>query len=326
MKRRGFTLIELLVVIGIICILISLLGPAVQMAREGMRGLECRTKLRNFALATHQYLDVHGMFPGYFQIHNLPKGGLASGEVVYRIHAPSIFAQILPFLGQSGLYDSINFGRLGTADNSVSLPDDVASNMTARETRSSLFVCPSDYGDKGVNYRACFGVGPATHRTLEFPDSANGLFGARGIAAIYPVTSADISDGLSKTAAFSERPVGTGHLYTGHRATPADKLAAVCLAASLKDNEIPTGEEWLYSGITQTLYTHALPPNSSIQDCFNIGIRLPYGASTARSNHGSTVNVAMGDGSVLAISDSISILIWRALATRDDGDGIGGSL
>ena len=312
--------------ISIVGILVSLLGPAVQMSREGMRGLSCRTKLRSFALATHQYLDVHSMYPGFFQLHNFSKGGVPQSDIVYRMHAPSIFAQVLPFLDQSALYDAINFGRLGTPDDAASLPSDVAANKTVREIRSSLFLCPSDASEGGFSYRAAFGVGPATHRTFEFPDSANGFFGPAGIACVYPVRAADISDGLSKTAAFSESDSRSGHTYAGLRASPADQLAAVCHAASKKPSEVSSGSEWLYSGINQTLYNHALPPNSAIKDCFNLGIQLPYGATAARSNHGATVNVAMGDGSVLAVHDSISISVWRAYATRDDGDEVGGSL
>jgi prepilin-type N-terminal cleavage/methylation domain-containing protein/prepilin-type processing-associated H-X9-DG protein len=325
MTRRGFTLIELLVVIAVLGVLVALLSPAVQAARGAALGLVCRAHLRDLTLATNQYLATNGMYPGWVQRHQLPNDGVQLDEIVYRYHAPSIQAQLLPYMEASVLYDAINFSRLGTDDGLFAYPSDVATNSTVRTTRVASLLCPVDPARRGVSYRATFGVGPAMHRTMEFPDSANGLFGPAGIAAVYPVTTSDVSDGLSHTAAFSERVVGPVALYGGGGAVSADDMPGICHAAGLASGRQPGGVEWLYSGIHQTLYTHALPPNSAIEDCVNFGIQLPYGAIAARSNHGTSVNVAMGDGSVRVVDDGVSLSVWRALATRGEGDGGGDS-
>jgi prepilin-type N-terminal cleavage/methylation domain-containing protein/prepilin-type processing-associated H-X9-DG protein len=321
--RRAFTAIEVLVVVSIVGMLVALLGPAVQAARGAARGISCRSKLRDLAMATNQYVDAHTMYPGWLQSHDLPSSGgsgISRGELVYRIHAPSIHAQVLSYLGESALYDSINFGRLGTDDGATSWPADDAANGTIRVLRLAAMLCPDDSAERGGSYRGCFGVGPATHRTREFPDSANGVFASRGIVPVYPVTPAVIGDGLSKTVMFSERFVGTAYAYGGVEGKTGDTVVAVCHAAKVAGSANTVGNDWLYSGIHQTLYTHALPPNSAIGDCINYGIELPYGAVAARSHHGPIVNVAMADGSVRIVSNSISLSVWRALATRSDGD------
>jgi prepilin-type N-terminal cleavage/methylation domain-containing protein len=322
MKRRGFTLIELLVVVAVVGVLTSLLGPAVQLARSAAQATVCRSKLRDLSLALNQYLDVHSMYPGFMQRHALPPPPRTSGDLVYRVHTPSVLVQIMPYMGATELYDAVNFSRLGTGDAEFSFPGDLAANATVRVRKVGSLLCPAD-GGRGVSYRGCFGVGPALHRTREFPDSANGIFGPRGIEPVYPVTAADVSDGLSHTAAFSERPVGPMNQYGAVGITDADLVVRTCHAAAQLGVKTPGGGDWLYSGFQQTLYTHALPPNAEIEDCVDLGVTPPFGAVAARSHHGTSVNVAMGDGSARSISEGISLPVWRALATRDDGDAVG---
>jgi prepilin-type N-terminal cleavage/methylation domain-containing protein/prepilin-type processing-associated H-X9-DG protein len=327
MRRKGFTLIELMVVIGIVGVLTSLLGPAVQMARSAALTLSCRAKLKSLGLGLSQYVDTHRMYPGWIQAHQLPGGRITLDEIVYRIHEPSILLQILPFIEGSTVYDLVNFSRLGMDGGTFVFPDDVASNKTVRDVQVNGFLCPADPTRKGSSYRACLGVGPAVHHTREFPDSSNGFFASRGIDPVYPITPADISDGLSHTVAFSERLIGARiYALSGVEPRTGNQIVAACHAAAHDETsefDANGGSEWIYSGFHHTLYTHALPPNSSIGDCFNPGIKPSYGAIAARSNHSNSVNVAMGDGSVTVVSNSISLSVWRALATRDEGDNAG---
>src|SRR3954452_15624075 len=125
--RRGFTLIELLVVIAIIGVLIALLLPAVQAAREGARRAGCQNDLKQIGLALHNYHSVHDVFAiGYVASPNAdtnvttPGWGWASA--------------ILPGLEQSGLYSATNFN----------LPVEAPDNATTRLTPLGVFVCPTD--------------------------------------------------------------------------------------------------------------------------------------------------------------------------------------
>ena len=120
----------------------------------------------------------------------------------------SIHARVLPYLDQLTVYSSINFS-LGTAATSNAIrrgrqcPDETALN-----TQVNLFLCPSDAGpfeETGTNYRGNIGVGPLNTTSIEFPDSNNGLFPELDI-----VRAAYVPDGLSHTAAFSERLRGSG--------------------------------------------------------------------------------------------------------------------
>src|SRR6478672_3439320 len=122
--RPGFTLIELLVVIAIIGVLIALLLPAVQAAREAARRMQCTNNLKQIGLALHNYHDVHGRFPLGSILVNTPNGA-------YR---QPFLAALLPFLEQRNLYASFNYN----------LSFQVDENQTTRASVVNVFNCPSD--------------------------------------------------------------------------------------------------------------------------------------------------------------------------------------
>src|SRR5436190_16136354 len=190
-SRAGFTLIELLVVIAIISVLIALLLPAVQSAREAARRVQCVNNLKQIGLALHNYFESRNALPG--------------ADMVFNGTELSALSQVLPFLEQSSVYNSINFA-FSYQDN---------HNDTAMMTVISGFICPSDLPDPipslggQTNYMANIGSGIVwlaalgPNGGLPKPD---GIFYGNSAT-----TFAAITDGLSNTSFFSERVLADGN-------------------------------------------------------------------------------------------------------------------
>ena len=150
MRRRGFTLIELLVVIAIISVLIALLLPAVQAAREAARRLQCVNNIKQIGLALHNYEGAVGCFPsGVVSVlvdtnFTLPAGNCTAFPDEL---GPgwSLFALISPNLEQQNLNNSINFN--------LTIVD--PANQTVRQTHVGTYICPSDTGADSVSMYDC---------------------------------------------------------------------------------------------------------------------------------------------------------------------------
>lgn len=329
-QRRGFTLIELLVSISIISVLIVLILPGVQAAREAARKAQCANNLHQLGIALHAYHGVNNVFPPS-STHDESTRPWYGGD--YSIHT-----RLLPFLDQGPLFDAINY-EVGT-----SMPmslggyasqkwelDALAVNATVIETGVSTFVCPSDAQRRlpaGTHYRGCQGVGPGYLQQLRLPDSGNGIFQIFG-----PTWIARITDGLANTAAMSERVYGSADpnrldsfrdTYGSAEAfsTADDSLRACRLAAanSLRDFEfVHNGHRWFFNGMQMTHYVHAQAPNGRVPDCILGGI-THIGMSTARSLHPGGVHVLMADGAVRFQSETVAEATWRALGSRNGGE------
>ncbi|MGC8643129.1 MAG: DUF1559 domain-containing protein, partial [Isosphaeraceae bacterium] len=249
----------------------------------------------------------------------------------------AVHTRLLPYLDQAPLFNSINF-IIGTWPTETFYVQPLVTdslrnnaNLTALNCSLRVFLCPSDSGafkDTGNNYRGNAGVGPMWGTNAEHPDSGNGLFPEIG-----PVRISQVSDGLSHTAAFSERLRGSG-AKTNPSTTrdpfrsidivlTADDLLKACRVAAQPTNTeryVLSGKRWFWVGKEYTLYNHAQAPNGQIPDCTTGGTLPATGMWTARSWHYGGVNALMGDGSVRFITDSISTAVWRGLGTRNGGE------
>ncbi len=311
-NRPGLSLIELLVVIGIIGVLVGLLLPAVQAAREAARRVRCVNNLKQLGLALHGYAAAWDVFP-------LSSTGLRGGPGrVYGTPA-SVQVMLLPYAENVDLYNSINlddssqaFGIIGPA------------NATASSVVVSMFLCPSDpntSGRGGVNsYRANLGL-------CYFCDDEDA-----GAFVFGPTRLAGFTDGLSQTLAFSEKLVGSGSsaaysptrdwIDPGFIPRPgsADDWLSVCSDLRSSAGSHPdAGHTWLLSGTINTAFFVASPPNSPIPDCGNYHVG-GTGIFGARSLHPGGVNASLTDGSVRWFGSGIAPDVWRSLGTRNRGE------
>ena len=333
--RNAFTLIELLVVISIMGILTALLLSAVQSSRESSRRMDCLNRLKQIGAALHSHLSARDVFPYGIR----PDGLSSASSQPFSSRSLSLHYQLLPFIDQNPMYDSVNLSApLNSQGNEIlPRPANDRINQTSFTVRLSVFLCPSDSTESssGTSYRGCTGAG-----IFEIANSGPPGEGAfPGLEALRP---SDFSDGLSSTVGFSERLIGSGFKTSYDRQrdfwfsglsnlmtsiTP-DKLATVC--GSLRMNSsvdawTHSGNWWAQGRYADTLYNHVMTPNSSAMDCsantpFGEPGDVSGGAITARSLHRGGVNVLLMDGSARFVADSVNIAVWRALASRAGGE------
>jgi prepilin-type N-terminal cleavage/methylation domain-containing protein/prepilin-type processing-associated H-X9-DG protein len=233
--RRGFTLIELLVVIAIIGVLIALLLPAVQAAREAARRAQCVNNLKQIGLGLHNYHSTHDCFPPGRLTPDLMVGGTVrtsytnynagdAGGVGTWMGTYSVHCHILNYMEQVPAYNAMNFlvansARLyvaGTNQTQVNSP-----NFTAFALAQRTFLCPSDPFTTGGgisenNYMYNFGgstpfagaVSNTQQMTIANGSDGNGAFTYGKVTTV-----ADTTDGTSNTAFFAERTKGTGQAF-----------------------------------------------------------------------------------------------------------------
>ena len=344
-RQRGFTLIELLVVIAIIGLLIALILPAVQMAREAARRTQCKNNLKQIGLALHSYHDTYGIFPGAVGYRFWsPGGSIPGGNPGTQAHGMySWQASMLPYLDQPNVYNAINW-NFRANDQFIGLTSGAGSvNATARSFVIELFLCPSDPGASGGpmnNYAVCtgdWGMAGVTSPS-EIMNPAND----RGIAHQYlrePKRIGDIMDGTASTAAFSERAFGPDVSSARHKSYPwtgdvpgnnLQQFRSNCLSSQGTPNPRynHNGYPWMwFLARSNSWYNHVIPPNGPSCTWVDRPRPFPLGgagtaAVTASSWHPGGVHVLMCDGHVRFIADGVDADTWAALATRVQGEPI----
>lgn len=304
---RGFTLIETLVVIAIIGLLVGLLLPAVQSARESARRAQCVSNLHQIGIAMNAYHTVHNMFPPSYMVYRI--------SVVDNVSA---FTYLLPYLDQANLFNSINF-----AFNTIETPErPTMENRTARHTKISIFLCPSDGEEIHLNsYRVNRGRWRVLGTGFDGPFSFY----------VFPSQST-VTDGLSNTAFVSESLGGSFGQYSigwprDIKAPFGDDISGPdpifipkCLKAETFEWENTSGRYWILAGFYYTDYNHNGSPNDPRPSCGGGKSNAGYGLFPPRSYHPGLVNLMMGDGSVRNISNSIDPRIWIAMGTYNAGD------
>lgn len=332
-RQRAFTLLELLVVVAVIGVLAALLIPAVQRAREAAKRIQCQNNLKQLGIGLANYQSSCGVYPfgvGADADKLLPTYA-STGNRRFSLHS-----QLLPYIEKSALFNQINFNVSPFYPDATGDPiafTGQGPNETVAQVWVDVFVCPSDFNRMTsrpwgqVNYRSCNG-GSWSGRM------GDGLFGQSS-----QVRPGDVRDGLSNTAAMSERLRGHDDFERVDFASDQFRLAAPWTEATfrtwcaeLTDAEAaalpshPTsatlGLTWLEGNMSWTRYNHLLRPGH--KSCIN-GATWNGAAMTASSRHDGVVGLLLGDGSVRFVKYAVDPVVWKGLGTIAGNETISGA-
>lgn len=344
----GFTLVELLVVIAIIGVLVALLLPAVQAAREAARRISCQNNVKNLALAVLNYENQRNELPAGTDAERLRVGALQSELVnLYSGTQFSWVVRVLPFVEQQALYDQFDFERTAFDQDLSMLPDNV---LPPYEAQPELLLCASDsagsafYASDANSAGRSFGK--ANYAAYVSAEHGTAMRIFRGALSNEPRPLRQVTDGTSNTLLLSEvrtRPVlldqrgawalgwvgasllaadvhssegGNSACGTGAtRQTPADVPFFPCLLGGFPAN-MPN------LGINERGQADDMRECTEEAEADSIGMPCRPDVNTSaspRSLHPGGVNAANIDGSVAWINDEIDFAVFGTRICIDDG-------